>query len=205
VEAAAVERCPRCGAPQEPLQEYCLDCGLRLPRPPGQLLALGAAWRRRLRWYPGDWIWPTAALLAIAAVGGLASYLASRPDRGQTTIVATAQPPTVVRAASAVGTGTSAAGNGLTVWPSGKAGFTVVLELLPTSRGKAAAQSFARRAARAGIPQTGYVRSSRFSSLHPGYYVVFSGVYASRGAAEDAASTAASKGFTGAAAQRLVP
>ena len=40
--------------------------------------------------------------------------------------------------------------------------------------------------------------SARFSSLHPGYYVVFSGVYGSKTQADAALRTARSSGFAGA-------
>jgi hypothetical protein len=41
----------------------------------------------------------------------------------------------------------------------------------------------------------GVLDSGRYSSLHPGYFVVFSGIYTSRGQAEAARATAAEKGF----------
>jgi hypothetical protein len=53
----------------------------------------------------------------------------------------------------------------------------------------------ARSASQAGLPQVGVIDSSRYSSLHPGYYVVFSGIYPSRGSANSAQSAANSKGF----------
>ena len=28
--ASVEQACPRCGAPREPRQEYCVECGLRL-------------------------------------------------------------------------------------------------------------------------------------------------------------------------------
>ena len=57
------ERCPRCGTPYSPSQEYCLECGAKLPTRSGVVALLGSAWRKRLGWYPGDWIWPS--LLAL--------------------------------------------------------------------------------------------------------------------------------------------
>jgi hypothetical protein len=41
----------------------------------------------------------------------------------------------------------------------------------------------------------GVLDSSRYSSLHPGYYVVFSGIYSSRAQADAARTAAAAKGF----------
>ncbi|MDQ3876347.1 MAG: hypothetical protein M3322_12530, partial [Actinomycetota bacterium] len=85
--------CPRCAAPCETSQEYCLECGFRLPAAPtGVIASLGGAWRRRLPWYPGDWIWLALALLPVAALGAAVAIFASRETPGQRTIVATTAP-----------------------------------------------------------------------------------------------------------------
>src|ERR671936_2935599 len=92
-------RCPRCGTPYEQSQEYCLECGSRLPAAGGLLPRLGSAWRRRLGWYPGDWIWPTLLALVIAAAAGAASaiWLAARSSANDQTLVATAPTATSVQ------------------------------------------------------------------------------------------------------------
>ena len=77
----------------------------------------------------------------------------------------------------------------------GKSGYTVVLESIPLSAGRAFAASRARAARRAGLPRVGVLDSSDYPSLHPGYYVVFSGVYRTSSQAADAVSTAHSHGF----------
>src|SRR3989442_8552978 len=78
--------CPRCGTPYEPLQEYCLECGLRLPMPHGIISVLSTAWRRRIPWYPGDWIWPVLLALAIAALGaGIAILVHEHKGTGSAT------------------------------------------------------------------------------------------------------------------------
>src|SRR2546430_15820718 len=69
------ERCPRCGTPYSPSQEYCLECGAKLPTRSGVVALLGSAWRKRLGWYPGDWIWPSLLALLVAAAAGAASAL----------------------------------------------------------------------------------------------------------------------------------
>ncbi len=84
---------------------------------------------------------------------------------------------------------------GILAWPAGKTGYTVVLESVPTSTGRAFAVDRAKRARSAGLPQVGVLDSSNYSSFHPGYYVVFSGVYGSAGQAASAVSTARSHGF----------
>jgi hypothetical protein len=58
--------CPECGVAYDPLQEYCLECGTRLPVNRGLTGVLASAWQRRLAWYPGDWIWPTLGFLVLA-------------------------------------------------------------------------------------------------------------------------------------------
>jgi hypothetical protein len=83
----------------------------------------------------------------------------------------------------------------LTPWPAGRSGYTVVLESIPTGGGRSLALARAREASRAGLPQVGVLESSRFSSLHPGYYVVFSGIYPSRAQADRARAAASAKGF----------
>jgi hypothetical protein len=85
--------------------------------------------------------------------------------------------------------------NALAVWPQGKSGYTNVLESLPLTAGRDSALARARAAKRAGLPSVGVLVSSQYSSLHPGYYVVFSGIYASQTEAGAAVSSAHQHGF----------
>jgi hypothetical protein len=78
-----------------------------------------------------------------------------------------------------------------------------VLASLPTSAGRPAALGKAREALRAGLDEVGVLSSSEYASLHPGYYVVFSGVYPSISAAQDAVSKAADAGYEAAYARRV--
>jgi hypothetical protein len=94
--------------------------------------------------------------------------------------------------------------SGLAPWPAGRNGYTVVIESLPAGGGgEAEALRKARQAAAAGLPQVGVLDSGRFSSLHPGYAVVFSGIYASSSQAQAAAQAAAAKGFLSAYARQI--
>lgn len=216
-------RCRRCGAAYRPLQEYCLECGLRLSR-----ARTGMPTRRRARRYAGGWIWPALAALVIAVLGATVAILASEDERSGAgeTIVATTRivpraagaPP--VAGAEPVGTpGTPApkvpsapqrsapkavSHGGLATWPSGRTGYTVVLASLPASGGRAAAAREAKAASKAGLPAAGILDSSQFSSLHPGYYVVFSGIYGSLEDAQSATSTA-SRHFPRAYAREITP
>jgi len=213
-------RCPRCGSPAEPLQEYCLECGLRL-RTPGVVPALAAGWQRRLRWYPGDWIWPSLLALVVAILAGAGAILWTMDAEsapGETLVGDTSQLPTLAEATpTAIPTAptvpTAAAPTtttpqtertrALVAWPEGQSSWTLVVASLPASSGRKAAVAKAKQALNAGLPKVGVVDSSKFSSLHPGYFVVFSGTYDSLSEAQDAASRAAQKGYGNAYARRL--
>jgi hypothetical protein len=213
--------CPRCGTAVEPLQEYCLECGLRL-HTPGVVPALAEGWRRRLRWYPGDWIWPSLAALVIAVAATAAAIVWTRDaesaasetlvgDTSQLpTTVPTIQPTTAPPAPTAPTTATRTttttpppARRRLIEWPRGRSGWTLVLASLPTSAKRDAALAKARQALDAGLAQVGVLESSRYSSLHPGYFVVFSGIYRSLSEAQKAAARAAEAGYGNAYARRV--
>ena len=82
--------CPTCGVAYEPLQEYCLECGARLPTNRGVVGVLATAWQRRLAWYPGDWIWPVLLFLVLTVVATAAAVAAgSTHGHAAATIVAT--------------------------------------------------------------------------------------------------------------------
>jgi hypothetical protein len=214
--------CPRCGTPHGPEQEYCLECGLRLQRVPGVVGRLSKAWSDRFAWYPGDWIWPSLlfGVLAIAGAGAAIALAAEGGSGGP--IIATEggaphsptnAPETGTVALPSVPRGTPTSGppatptvpppassrprpaDALTAWPAGQSGYTVVLESIPVSAGRPLAVSRARSAARSGLPQVGVLDSSRYSSLHPGYYVVFSGIYDSAAEAARNRSQALAEGY----------
>ncbi len=92
----------------------------------------------------------------------------------------TTEPPPVTTAPPPVTTAPPPATH---AWPAGRNGWTVVLVSLPEGGGRAAAETQARRARAAGLPDAGVLRSSDFASLNPGYYVVFAGVFDSLDAA----------------------
>ena len=213
--------CPRCGTPYEPYQEYCLECGLRLPIQRGIVPVLATAWRRRLPWYPGDWIWPVLGLLIVAALAGAVAILAQQ-DNGEsatktraetqatvplgTGTGATSPPPPTETSTSTLPTESvptesvpttepeppppPAPSNQLTEWPAGQNGWTIVLASVPQSAGRTAAVGEARKALNAGLTEVGVINSSEFSSLHSGYFVVFSGIYNSEREARGALDTA---------------
>jgi hypothetical protein len=198
------ETCPGCGGRVEPGQEYCLHCGARVAPAP-RVSAFGQAWERKLGRYPGDWIWASLLLLLVAAGSATAGIVAARDtstSRKSRTIVATsrivaARPPKAARAPRrSTPTKTKPAarppsarlGQALAEWP-GRNGYTIVLASIPArGSGRDDAIAAARNALARGLRDVGVLDSGQFASLHPGYYVVFAGVYDSLQDAETAAS-----------------
>jgi hypothetical protein len=93
--------------------------------------------------------------------------------------------------------------NALAFWPDGKSGYTIILESLPVSSGRAAAVKKARQAKRAGLSDVGVLISSQYSSLHAGYYAIFQGIFQSQSQASAGVSTARAKGFPDAYQTRI--
>ena len=175
---------------------------------------LGGAWRRRLRWYPGDWIWLAVGLLAVAGAGAGAAILATRGEATQSTFVRTTTPgvtttqtvaPTTTATPPppppATATTTSPPPSPPTAhliqWPAGRNGWTIVLRSLPVQRGRQAALAEAKRAVSSGL-SAGVLDSSDYASLHPGFLVVFTGVYASQSKANADLDSVHSHGYEGA-------
>ena len=225
--------CPRCGVAYEPLQEYCLECGARLPVNRGVVGVLASAWQRRIAWYPGDWIWPVLFFLVLTVIATSAALAAnSAREKSEPTLAATATPVTVGPGApqGTVAPTSSPANlptappptitngplptapgeptgptkvpppnpNALATWPAGQSGYTDVLVSLPAAGGRSAALARARQAKRTGLKVVGVVASSDYSSLHPGYFVVFFGIYQTEAEATAALGEAHAKGFPGA-------
>lgn len=215
--------CPNCGAPHDAYQEYCLECGRRLPP---LFASRTEVWTR----YSPLWLWTAlAALLLVALVSGaIVAVAATKNDDEPATsipVVSTApqttntvgvitQPPTITINPPTTTFGTTTLGTttlstttlgtttfGTTTsssnvaWPAGKDGFTVVLKSVPTSEGRAQADAAANKARSNGLPQVGVLNSSDYSSLNPGYYVTFSGIYDTQSQANAALPNARSKGF----------
>lgn len=222
-------RCPRCGAPYDEYQEYCLECGLRLVPLPG-------AYYRRELWARESpvWLWlALAALLIVALAGALAAVAASKDEKEAQNPVVTTGPgttgtigvitepstltlntltnptttlPTIttIQPTTTFATTTSQTTTSQTTttqtgsiisWPSGRDGYSVFLKSTPKREGRGPAESAAQRAINAGLPQVGILDSSSYSSLRPGYYVTFTGIYDSQSQAESALPRARSAGF----------
>ena len=152
-------RCPNCGAPHDVYQEYCLECGRRLP---GAYVGgrYAEVWRRD----SPIWLWAAlAALLLVALVSGAVVALAATDD-GKSSEPATSipvstapsttstvgvvttpptitiNPPTTTLGTTTFSTttfgtttfGTTTTGSNVT-WPMSKDGFTVVLQSVTSS------------------------------------------------------------------------
>jgi len=191
------EACPTCGSAAEPGQEYCLACGSRIVSV-RRLNAFGDAWERRFGRYPGDWA-VAAILLLLVAAGSAAAGIATSNGTGsssgvrtivatspvvavspapltQTEPVTTAAPP---RPTTKPKTSLKPPEPELATWPP-RDGYTVVLGSIPArGTGLVRAQAKATEAKSRGISGVGVLLSGGFSSLHPGYYVIFAGVYGS--------------------------
>jgi hypothetical protein len=216
-------RCPRCDTPYVEGQEYCLECGEHLPEQQGLTARLGARWRRRVGWYPGDWIWPTLLALVVAVGAGVATalWLADDSSSAGNTIVLTNAGPTTAAATETAPepTPTAPTTTGTTpspqptsrpkatliAWPAGRAGWTIVLDSVPATNGRAGALGEAKQAARLGLPQVGVLDSAQFSSLHPGYFVVFTGVYGTEAAAQSHIIDAHRQGYREPYPRPIVP
>ena len=156
--------CPRCGGGVAVGQEYCLECGLRLP-------VAG-----RIKPAPPDRRRASIAILlaALVAAGGaaLAIGLTRETAAADTIVTATGgselvKEPTVTNASQ------------LEQWPADRSGWTIVLVSVPKVEGRDAAVARAADARRKGLKAVGVLDSSKFASLHPGYWMVFSGSYPS--------------------------
>jgi hypothetical protein len=177
---------------------------------------------RREMWTRESPVWLWAALLALllvaAAAGAIVAVAATDDDeqsaattsRPTTTVVpvfptdetititpeTTATVPTTTLGTTTFPTtGTTTLGGGTTTWPAGQDGYTIVLKSVPVGEGRAEADAAAQQARANGLPQVGVLNSSNYSSLTPGYYVAFSGIYSSQSQATSALPNARSNGF----------
>ena len=160
-------------------------------------------------------------MLVLAALGALVAIAASRGGSSETTVVATNLPArTTVRVAPVIGTvptpttraqvTTAAppaplgrpAATKLIEWTIPD-GYTLVLASVPSDNGRATAVQIAKRALSQGLPEVGILDTKDFAGLHPGYFVVFSGVYTSNADASSHLRQARAAGYAASYARQV--
>jgi hypothetical protein len=203
--------CPLCGADTAPGQEYCLECGERLVAPP---VLTGEAVAQVLPFTRATWFWPAVVGFLIAGIAAGVTLFSGVLHKKPKVQVATPQfltvstpTRTVVKTAAAATSPSSTAAARTTKarpatlieWPRTKSSaYTVVLVSLPSAGGHSAALAQAHKALDSGLQQVGVLDSGRFATLHPGYFVVFSGIFSSSSDAASALSQAHANGFSAA-------
>jgi SPOR domain len=201
-------RCPRCGSTLAPDQEWCLACGAAAetevaePRGWRVPIALGAGL--------GLLALIGVVLLIIALASGPDKLASTTPTPTPTAAAPAPTASTAVPTATPFPTATTAPGTSVTPSPSASAtpspsttatpsatattgsgsfpgwsggnGFTIIIESATT---QAKAESVANSAQSQGLTP-GILKSDDYSSLNAGYWVVFTGHYASKSEAQGA-------------------
>ena len=224
--SAGPTRCTRCGAAAQPGQEYCLECGGRLTQQPdGPVARASTSVAERHDW-AGTWLVPALLGLVIAVLGTGAAIAISGDGEEKSAIptatggnltatggtpTLTAPEPTTPTETTGAATTTPAttappppANPAAITWPRDQRGWTIVLLSLPQTNGRDAAAAQAKKARDGGLRRVGILDSSRYASLHPGYYVIFQGVYADEAEASSALQRARSV-FPSAYQREIVP
>jgi hypothetical protein len=188
--------CANCGAALAADQRYCLGCGARRgePRVPPQTAPSEPATPAEPAARPAD-VSPLAAVIGIALLGGmlLIGVLIGRetgddepapapvvtvgnPSSGDATAPPTSTTPDDAEGASAAV---------VSEWPEGTEGFTIQLSMIPKDGATQESVDSAKEGAVAqGATDAAVLDSDRYSSLPPGQYVIYSGVYTDRRSAE---------------------
>jgi predicted nucleic acid-binding Zn ribbon protein len=201
-------RCPRCGHAMAPDQEWCLACGAaastEVAEPRGWRVPIMIAGGLALLAILG-------VVLALVALSGGGEKLAETPTPSPQAVPTTSPIPTATATVSPLPTesaaptetasptdsatpepsatpdegGNTGSDSGSTVsgWPGGD-GWTVIV----ASKGsQSEAETIATEAQGKGLT-VGILNSDDFSSLNPGYKVVFTEKFDSKSAAEDSLS-----------------
>lgn len=190
-----MNECPRCSGAVAEGQEYCLECGVRLP---------GDGVLGRPRDVGQGWILRAGIGLVVAVAGAAVAIAATDGSAGSAEVI-TATGGFVTTATTDTDT-TPSPDVPLPVaeWPVGDDGWTISLASIPQTEGRRVAEQRARDARRAGLRAVGILDSSQYASLHPGYWIVFTGIHAS--AADATSELLAARRFARTATvRRVVP
>ena len=190
---AEPQRCPRCGSPLAPGQEWCLECGaearMTIASPPswrGPVLLVGALLAVAV----------IALVLALVELAGDAEQVAEQPAATPAPAAPVAPAPTAEATTVPPASTTPA----IAEWPTGTTAWTIVLE---SSATREAADARAEELAGQGV-SVGVLDSNDFSSLEPDRFVVFSGQYDSQRAADQARESLEGQ-VEGSYVRRVVP
>ena len=191
--AAEARRCPRCGSALTPEQEWCLNCGSEV----GTTIASPPSWRGP--------VLLVGSLLAIAVIALVLALIELAGDPEQVTPVAATPAPTAAATPAPTPESTTippaaTATPTISEWPAGTTAWTIVLE---SSATREAADARAGELAGQGVA-VGVLDSNDFTSLEPDRFVVFSGQYDSRRAADQARQDLSGQ-VAGAYVRRVVP
>ena len=209
-ETAAEPRCPRCGAPMTEQQEWCLNCGAAV----GTRVVAASGWRVPIAIAAALLaIAAIAVAIAIIQLADDTDQVAQEPPAEAAQVVPTITPtatppaaatpeatltpdptlpeasgqetptPTPESSSGSTSGGTGSTSGGDAEWPSGESGWTVVLA---SDTSESSARDKAEDFAADGISGVGVLESDDFSSLRPGFWVVFAGQYDSQSEASDA-------------------
>jgi hypothetical protein len=231
--AAEATRCPNCGATTTSGQNVCIECGHDLRRTyrrapyarawiaagvlavlaigVGAGFAIGALTNdkqkkeaRQVSATSSSNSVPVATAVPPQALHQPTAPVTPTPTAPTTptTTTPTTPPPSVPPATAAPPPSTpspSPSSTALASWPAGKSGYTLVLI---SAKKRKQAYAKAREAKSRGI-DAGVLHSNNYSSLNPGYWVVFVGRYKSVGQARSHIDEYASKGFPGGYPRRI--
>lgn len=192
--------CPSCGAPLASDQRYCLECGYRraASRVPYAELLTGRD--------AGD-VLPTAdapapppedkprfspqliagitggAAALLLGLGMLVGFFFGGGNDPAPVAQPVAQKAPVINITNTGGGGETAEAEFTEDWPAGESGWTVQLETLSKSDSDVAAVDAAKSDAESkGASDVGALDSDGYTTLKPGNYVVYSGVFTGKGA-----------------------
>jgi hypothetical protein len=205
-------RCPRCGAHLSAEQDWCLECGAAV----GTTIAEPRGWRVPIL-VVGSLLALAliAAILALVELAGPAEQVTEVPQTPTPApAAATPTPTTSPDQGAATPSATPSAGpspsatpsaavdtSNLAKWPAGKSAWTIVLN---SSGTRDDAARLANELLTKGVPSVGVLNSNDFQSLGPDSFVVFSGQYPSRAAAEAALAGIRDRAGGG-STRRIVP
>lgn len=190
-----MSHCPTCGANLVRGQEYCVECGARVP-------GAGPAGRRPDA--RGRWVLRSLLMVVVALGGTAAAVAATDRSNGAGEVVTATGGFATLPSSSTLPAPTDGGTAGTVDWPVGEDGWTIALASLPQTEGRRPAVRRAREARRRGLSLVGIIDSSQFASLHPGYWVVFTGIYSTEAEATSELAPARRYART-ATVRRIVP